>query len=300
MQPFWLSDGKERSTDAMLTVPQRIAIFFAVLVIATLVAVVFQSLYDPAGLQMVVGYALGGLKESSRLCQIGVGVGGALLVWIGVLLMMALVGLRSSGARQIRVSGEMGTLILGLGAVEDFLQRRGKNVAGVHELKIRVKNSRRGVIVEGEANVDLARPVPEFAEGFHKLIRQQLTEVLGIGMVADIAVRVRHFSDSLDDSGLTPTLADPVEIGAPALDEVPLALEEPEAPEVPEPEPVEESAPEEPSSYEAPAETSETGETWSDEGQTEYSESQEPETGEASEPEATEPETGEEEKPDWR
>lgn len=280
----------------MLTVPQRIAIFFAVFVIATLVAIVFQSLYDPAGLQMVVGYALGGLEESSILCRVGVGLGGAFLVWVGVLLMMALVGLRSSGARQIKVSGEMGTLILGLGAVEDFLQRKGKNVEGVRDLKIRVKNTRKGVAVEGEANVDLARPVPEFAEGFHKLIRQQLTEVLGIGDVADIAVRVRHFSDSLGETGLasTPAYESPTTLEEPIASEPELVadVEEPEPIPEPEPEPVEESEAEDSSSYDAPAETSETSETWSDEAQTEYSESQEPGTGE--------PEASEEENRDWR
>ncbi len=220
-----------------LSLFQRFAIFVAVILVAALAATVLQGFRDPTSLLELIGTVLGQINQHLYL-KFAAGAVSVFLIWIGVLLAMALFGIRSSGPREIRIEADLGPFKLGLDVVEDFLQKRVASMSGIRDLKVRVDTVKNGIVVYGEAQLDLSRPVPTFAAEFQKLVRHEMLHSLGIDRVADVYFRVREINARATGSPLAVSESSSKSIVA----EEPTAYEQQHAVSYEEPAPEPESA----------------------------------------------------------
>lgn len=178
----------------MSSIPQKIAILIAFVLVAACVVGLYLCIQDAAQVQAWLVSKLSAVPES-LVRKIALGIAAAVLAWVGILLFMALFGIRLSGPRQFRIPGDIGSTIISLDAVEDFLNRCGAKVGGVKDLRVRVSSSRKGMVVTGYANLDLTQNIPDFADHFHQLIRKELSDRLGIVHVADVCIQIRKFTE---------------------------------------------------------------------------------------------------------
>ena len=179
----------------MLTNPQRVALVLAIVIIAALSATVVQCFFGPDALA-VPSKELLAQFHTSLMYRVGLVAVGVVLIWTGVLLIMVLFGIHMGRPREIRMAGSGGSLVFGLGVVEDFLRNRSVAVDGVQDLRISVLQTRQGLVVKGDAVVDLSRPIPDFAAALQQSIRADLAKALGIEEIADVAVSIRGISDT--------------------------------------------------------------------------------------------------------
>ena len=134
----------------MLTNPQRVALVLAIVIIAALSATVVQCFFGPDALA-VPSKELLAQFHTSLMYRVGLVAVGVVLIWTGVLLIMVLFGIHMGRPREIRRAGSGGSVVFGLGVVEDVLRNRSVAVDGVQDLRISVLQTRQGLVVKGDA-----------------------------------------------------------------------------------------------------------------------------------------------------
>lgn len=107
------------------------------------------------------------------------GAFGALFFLLGLRLLASLFRRREAGGALVR-QAELGEVQIALGAVESFVDRVGRQVDGVRDLRARVMAGSEGIRVHIRAKVGDNVHVPQLSEELQNTVRQQVQRVIGV------------------------------------------------------------------------------------------------------------------------
>ena len=88
------------------------------------------------------------------------------------------------------VENEAGSIGVSLDAVEDFINRKGRQVKGVRDLYVRANVEDGRLSLHTKVILELHENVPEFSEQFQKKIYHELTETLGLKNIKEVRVLI--------------------------------------------------------------------------------------------------------------
>lgn len=123
------------------------------------------------------------------------GVLGALFLVSSVRLLFLVFRRRTPSQALVRET-ELGEVQIALTAVENLVNRIGRQVDGVRDMKARVAAGTQGVRVRLRAGVTTSTAVPELSDELQRLVRQQVRQVVG--------VEVEHVRVDIEDIGAEP------------------------------------------------------------------------------------------------
>lgn len=109
--------------------------------------------------------------------------------------------------RFIKFNNDVGEVSLSLNAVEDFLQKTGKNFGEVQDIVFTIKSTSKGIKINAKTILRESENIPEVVSLIQHKIKHRLKNILGINSVADIKVNIAKIVPVTHSTPLHPTAA---------------------------------------------------------------------------------------------
>lgn len=123
---------------------------------------------------------------NARLC---LGVTGALLIFISILVMQIAMG-KLTREKTIAFENPDGQVTIGLSAIEDFIKRALKQLPEVKELRPSVRATKKGITIINKVTLFSDISIPEATEKIQNLVKARVQDMLGVEEPIIIKVHV--------------------------------------------------------------------------------------------------------------
>ena len=120
--------------------------------------------------------------------QIGMAVVFAFLFILSIYLPFAT--WTESKSTAIPLKNPLGEVEISQKAISDFIQRVGKEIQGVEDLKAKVKSTEEGVDIDLSLSVHAQGEIPRMIDELQNVVKKYLNTTIGIETVRDIKVKV--------------------------------------------------------------------------------------------------------------
>jgi uncharacterized alkaline shock family protein YloU len=145
---------------------------------------------------------------NARAC---LGITGALLIFISVLVMQIAMG-KLTREKTIAFENPDGQVTISLSAIEDFIKRALKQLPEVKELRPSVRASKKGISIINRVTLFSDISIPETTEKIQNLVKSRVQDMLGVEEPINIkvhVVKIAHKEDAAksvkkDDKPLSP------------------------------------------------------------------------------------------------
>lgn len=130
--------------------------------------------------------------------RLAVGVTGALLIFISLLVMQIALG-KLAREKTIAFENPDGQVTISLSAIEDFIKRTLKQLPEVKELRPNVKATKKGITVINRVTLYSDITIPETTEKIQGLIKARVQDMLGVEEPVTIkvdVVKIAHKDDA--------------------------------------------------------------------------------------------------------
>ncbi|MFH1594189.1 MAG: alkaline shock response membrane anchor protein AmaP [Candidatus Omnitrophota bacterium] len=125
--------------------------------------------------------------------RMGVGIAGAVLVIIGLLIGQINFG-KMQQEKTIAFENPEGQVTVSLAAIEDFIKKSIRRMPEVKELKSIVTASKKGINVVCRATIFSDSNIPETTERIQNLIKSKVKDMLGVEETINIKINVNKIS----------------------------------------------------------------------------------------------------------